>query len=44
MFETKMSNVERETWIALKDVISIFLGNYRDQNYKKTSLATCWTN
>jgi hypothetical protein len=44
MFETNMSNVERETWIALKEVMSIFLGNYREQNYKKTSLVTCWTN
>jgi hypothetical protein len=34
MFETTMSNVEREAWIALKDVISNFLGNYRDQSYK----------
>jgi hypothetical protein len=34
MFETTMSNVEREAWIALKDVISKFLGNYRDQNCK----------
>jgi hypothetical protein len=34
MFETTMSNVEREAWIALKDVISKFLGNYRNQNYK----------
>jgi hypothetical protein len=34
MFETTMSNVEREAWIALKDIISKFLGNYRDQNYK----------
>jgi hypothetical protein len=29
-----MSNIEREAWIALKDVISKFWGNYRDQNYK----------
>jgi hypothetical protein len=34
MFETTMSNAEREVWIALKDVISKFLGNHRDQNYK----------
>jgi hypothetical protein len=34
MFETTMLNVEREAWIALKDVISKFLGNYRDQNFK----------
>jgi hypothetical protein len=34
MFETTMSNVEIEAWIALKDIISKFLGNYRDQNYK----------
>jgi hypothetical protein len=34
MFETTLSNVEREAWIALEDVISKFLGNYRDQNYK----------
>jgi hypothetical protein len=30
IFETTMSNVEREAWIFLKDVISKFLGNYRD--------------
>jgi hypothetical protein len=36
IFETTMSTVEREAWIALKDVISKFLGNYRDQNYKNT--------
>jgi hypothetical protein len=34
MFETTMPNVEREAWIALKDVISTFLGNYKYQNYK----------
>jgi hypothetical protein len=35
MFEKTMSSVEREAWIVLKDVISKFLGNYSDQNYKK---------
>jgi hypothetical protein len=34
MFETTMSNFEREAWIALTDVIRKFLGNYRHQNYK----------
>jgi hypothetical protein len=34
MFETTMSNVERETWIALKDATSKYLGYYREQNYK----------
>jgi hypothetical protein len=34
MFETAVSDAEREAWIALKDVISKFLGNYRDQNYR----------
>jgi hypothetical protein len=36
MFETTMSNFEREAWIALKDVKSKFLENYGDQNYKNT--------
>jgi hypothetical protein len=34
MFETTMSNVEREAGLALKDVVSKFTRNYRDQNYK----------
>jgi hypothetical protein len=29
-YETAVWNVEREAWIALKDVISKFLRNYRD--------------
>jgi hypothetical protein len=33
-FQTTMSNVEREAWIFLKDVISKFLKNYTDKNYK----------
>jgi hypothetical protein len=34
MFETTMSNVESEAWIALKDVLSISFLNYRDHKYK----------
>jgi hypothetical protein len=29
MFETAMLNVEREAWIAFKDVVRKFLGDYR---------------
>jgi hypothetical protein len=36
MFETKMSHVEREAQIAIKDAISKFWGNSRCQNYKNT--------
>jgi hypothetical protein len=32
MFETTMLNIKREAWIALKVVISKFMGNYRDYN------------
>jgi hypothetical protein len=34
MFETTMPIVEREAWIAIKDAIRNFLGDYRDHNYK----------
>jgi hypothetical protein len=35
LFETTMKTVEREAWNAFKEVISKFLGNYKDPNYKQ---------
>lgn len=33
-FETKMDEVEKEAWKAFKDVVTKFLGNNKDSNYK----------
>jgi hypothetical protein len=29
-FETSMITKEKEAWVAFKDVVSKFLGNYKD--------------
>jgi hypothetical protein len=35
LFETTMKTVERGAWDAFKEVITKFLGNYKDPNYKQ---------
>jgi hypothetical protein len=35
LFETTKKTVEREAWIAFKEVIAKFLDNYKDPNYKQ---------